>query len=226
LNLPKQSGEPPTYAVGHLALGYLSGKETSKILNVNIPLLFLASVMPDADLLIPGLQHRGPTHSIIIFCLLFLPAFILFGIRATPYFLALIQHSLVGDYLTGGTQLLWPIATNWYGLGIEITSLTNIFIEWILFVISITIILKTNDAWLLLQPHPSNPILLVPALAILLPTFLNIPLPLPLELVIPHLIYLTFFTLSILMDVRTRASTNTTSKTFSEEIAKKKKPKS
>jgi len=196
--------EQITYAVGHLALGYLSGKATSKVLNVNvnIPLLFLASVMPDVDLLIPGLRHRGPTHSIIISCFLFLPAFILFGKRATPYFIALIQHSLMGDYLTSGTQLLWPMATNWYGLGIKIMSLTNIFIEWILFLTSITIMLKTNDAWLLLQPHPSNPILFVPALTVLLPTFLSIPLSVPLELAIPHLIFLMFFTLSILMDVR------------------------
>lgn len=164
--------------------------------------------MPDVDLLIPGLQHRGPTHSMIILCLLFLPAFMLLGKRATPYFIALIQHSLIGDYITGGTQLLWPIATNWYGLGIEMTSLTNIFIEWILFLASITFMLKTKDAWLLLQPHPSNLLLLVPALTVLLPTFLNVPLPVPLELVIPHLIYLMFFTLSILIDAGAHANTN------------------
>jgi len=208
LDLLKQSEEPPTYAVGHLALGYLSGKATSKVLNVNvnIPLLFLVSVMPDVDLLIPGLKHRGPLHSLIIFCLLFLPTFIFFGKRATPYFVALLQHILIGDYLTGGTQLLWPITTNWYSLGVGITSLTNIFIEWILFLTSITIMLKTKDAWLLLQPHPSNLILFVPALTVLLPTFLSIPLSVPLELVIPHLMYLIFFTLSILIDVRARAT--------------------
>jgi len=196
--------EPLTYAVGHLALGYLSGKATSKVLNVNvnIPLLFLAAIMPDVDLLIACLQHRGPTHSIIIFCLLFLPAFILFRKRTAPYFIALIQHSLMGDYPTGGTQLLWPIATNWYGLGIKITSLINIFMEWILFLTSITIMLKTNDAWLLLQPNPSNLILFVPVFTVLLPTLLGIPLSVPLELVIPHLMYLMFFTLSILIDVR------------------------
>jgi len=204
LNLTKQLEEPLTYAVGHLALGYMSGKATSKVLNVkvNIPLLFLASVMPDVDLLIPGLQHRGPTHSIIISCLLFLPAFMLFGKRATLYFIVLIQHSLMGDYLTGGTQVLWPMVTNWYSLGIRIMSLTNIFIEWILFFTSITIMLKTKDARLLLQPHPSNLILSVPALTVLLPTFLSIPLYVPLELAIPHLMYLMFFTFSILTDVR------------------------
>jgi len=194
------------YAVGHLALGYLSGKTASKILNtnVNIPLLFLVSVLPDVDLLIPGLEHRGPLHSAIIFCLLFLPIFILFKKRAIPYFVALIQHILIGDYLTGGTQLLWPITTNLYpsGLGIEITSLTNILIEWILFLTSTAILFKTKDAWLLFRQHPSNMILAVPVLTALLPTLLSFPLYVSPELVIPHLIYMVLFTFSILVDLK------------------------
>jgi len=192
------------YAVGHLALGYLSGKVTSKILNVNIniPLLFLVSVLPDIDLLIPGIEHRGPIHSVIVFSLLFLPAFILFRKRAIPYFVALIQHILIGDYLTGNTQLLWPITTSWYGLGIGITSLTNIFVEWVFFLTSIAIMFKTKDAWLLFQPHPSNMILSIPVLTVLLPTFLSFPLHVPLELVIPHFIYLVFFTFSVFIDLK------------------------
>jgi len=196
--------EQNMYAVGHLALGYLSGKTASKILNVNIniPLLFLVSVLPDIDLLIPGLHHRGPMHSVILFCLLFLPAFILFKKRAIPYFVALIQHVLIGDYLTGWTQLLWPITTNWYGLGMEITSLTNIFIEWTLFLTSTAILFKTKDAWLLFQRHSSNMILAVPVLTTLLPAFLSFPLHVTPELIIPHLTYIALFTLSILIDLK------------------------
>jgi len=192
------------YAVGHLALGYLSGKTASRILNVNanLPLLFLMSVLPDVDLLIPGLEHRGPMHSAIIFCLLFLPAFILFKKRAIPYFVVLIQHVLIGDYLTGDTQLLWPITTNWYGLGMEITGLTNILIEWTLFLTSTTTLLKTKDARSLFQKHPSNMILAVPVLTALLPAFLSFPLHVPPELIIPHLIYIALFTLSILADLK------------------------
>ena len=192
------------YAVGHLALGYLSGKTASKILNVNvnIPLLFLASVLPDIDLLIPGLYHRGPLHSVMLFGLLFLPVFVLFKKRAIPYFVALIQHILIGDYLTGWTQLLWPITTNWYGLGMEITSLTNILIEWTLFLTSTAILFKTKDAWLLFQRHPSNMILAVPVLTVLLPTLLSFPLYVSLELVIPHLSYMALFTYSILTDLK------------------------
>ncbi|MGQ9460582.1 MAG: metal-dependent hydrolase [Candidatus Bathyarchaeaceae archaeon] len=193
-----------TYAVGHLSLGYLSGKLTSKVLNVNasVPLLFLVSVLPDIDLLIPGLEHRGPAHSIIIYCFLFLPVFTIYGKKAAPYFAALTQHILIGDYLTGGTQLLWPITVNWYGMGMEITSFVNIFMEWVLFLTSITVMFKAKDLWLLFQHHPSNFALSIPVLTVLLPTFLSIPLSVPLELVIPHVTYLMLFSLSTAIDLK------------------------
>jgi len=194
------------YAVGHLALGYLSGKATSKLLsvNVNIPLLFVASVIPDIDLLIPGLEHRGPTHSLIIFLLLFLPAFILCRKRAIPYFVALAQHSIIGDYLTsGGIQLLWPISSNWYVTGIKIISLANISLEWVFFLILLTVMFKTKDTWILFQPHPSNMLLLIPVFTVLLPPFFSFPLSVPLQLIIPHLTYLALFILSILIDFKT-----------------------
>jgi len=195
------------YAVGHLALGYITGRATSKLLNVNIniPLLFLASIIPDIDLLIPGLQHRGPTHSLIISILIFIPLVAYCGKKAIPYFIALTQHSLIGDYLTsGGIQLLWPInSTHYYGLPIEITSLTNITIEWIFFLTAFTILLKTRDAWTLFQPHQSNLLLSIPTFTVLLPTLLSFPEYVPPALIIPHLTYLTTFTISILIDLKT-----------------------
>ena len=190
--------------MGHLALGYITGKATSKILDVdmNIPLLFLASVVSDIDLLIPGLRHRGPTHSLIIILLLFLPAFLLCGKRATPYFAAMAQHSIVGDYLTSeGVQLLWPIAVDWYGVGFAMTSLTNVLVEWILFLTSLTIMLKAKDVWTLFQRHPSNLLLSIPVFTVLIPTLLSFPMYVPIELIIPHLIYLGIFTLSVLIDL-------------------------
>jgi membrane-bound metal-dependent hydrolase YbcI (DUF457 family) len=192
------------FSVGHLALGYLSGRTSSKLLNVqvNIPILFLVSVLPDIDLLIPGLEHRGPTHSLIVFFLLFLPAIKTYGKGAIPYLIALVQHSLVGDYLTGGVQTFWPITTNWYGTGISISSLTNISLEWIIFLASLTLMFKTKDAWMILKPHPTNLLLFIPTITAFLPTFLSFPLAVPMALIIPHLIYITIFTLSILIDIK------------------------
>jgi membrane-bound metal-dependent hydrolase YbcI (DUF457 family) len=193
------------YAVGHLALGYLSGKATSKLLNVsvNLPLLFVASIIPDIDLLIPGLEHRGPTHSLIISVLIFIPLAIYYRKKAIPYFIAITQHALIGDYLTsGGIQLLWPLNSTHYGLAIEITTLANITIEWIVFLTSLLIMAKTKEASTLFQPHRSNLLLSIPTFTVLLPTLLSFPISVPLALIIPHLTYVTIFTVSILIDFK------------------------
>jgi membrane-bound metal-dependent hydrolase YbcI (DUF457 family) len=192
------------YAVGHFALGYLTGKLTAKCLDVkiNLPLLFLASVFPDADIMIPFLRHRGPLHSAVIFCLLFIPIFLLYKKRAAPYFVAVIQHSLIGDFLTGGTQLLWPISSSMYGLGIGISSLTNITIEWIVFILSIAVMFKANDILSLFKPNLSNLILVIPLMTVLLPSLITFPLYVPLLLLIPHLVYLILFLVSILVTLK------------------------
>lgn len=170
---------------------------------MNIPLLFVASIISDIDILIPGLKHRGPTHSLIIFSLLFLPAFMAYGKRATSYFIAIIQHSIIGDYPTGrGIQLFWPVTLHWYGIGIKMTSLTNILVEWTFFLTSITLMLKAKDARTLFQHHPSNLLLSIPVFTVLLPILFSSHSSVSLELIIPHLTYLAIFILSILIDLK------------------------
>jgi hypothetical protein len=192
------------YAVGHFALGYLTGKVAAKSLDVNfnLPLLFLASVFPDIDILIPGLVHRGPLHSVILFCLIFLPIFAIYKKRAAPYFVAVIQHIMIGDYLIGGNlQLLWPLTANTYGFHIGIASLLNIALEWCLFLISLSFMIKTKDIFFLFKHHPSNMILAIPVMAVLLPTLISFPLYVPLALIIPHIVYLILFTIPIVIDL-------------------------
>ena len=192
------------FAVGHLALGYLSGKAASKLANVkvNIPLLFLASILPDIDLLI-GLEHRGPTHSLIVYIIIFVPAFWMFGKQVVPFFVSLASHSLLGDLFTGGgVQMLWPAVTERYGAQIQITSALNISLEWIAFLLSMTLLIKTRDITSLFQHHPSNLLLTIPVAAIILPAFLSFPLVVPLALVVPHLIFLTILGLSIVADFK------------------------
>lgn len=124
-----------------------------------------------------------------------------------PYFVAVIQHSLIGDYLTGGgggggVQLLWPVSLEWFGIGIEIISLTSILVEWAFFLASFAVMFKTKDVWTLFQRHPSNLLLSIPIFTVLLPTLLSFPLSVPIELIIPHLIYLVIFIFSILIDFK------------------------
>jgi hypothetical protein len=193
------------YAVGHFALGYLTGKLTSKSLgvNVNLPLLFLASVFPDVDILIPGLVHRGPLHSVLLFCLVFLPIFAIYKKRAAPYFVAVIQHIIIGDCLIGGDlQLLWPLTADVYGLYIGMGSLIHVALEWGLFIISMMFMIKTKDIFFLFKPHPSNLILAIPVLTVLLPAVISFPLYVPLSLLIPHIVYLILFTIPIMIDLK------------------------
>ena len=143
------------FAVGHMALGHILGKTSSKFLktNLNIPLVLTLSIIPDIDILAehvpalaPILQHRGPAHSLVVSFIIFIPFFAVYRKTAVPYFIALVQHALIGDYLTGaGLQLFWPISQQRFGLaGASIMSAENVALEFSLFVVSIAILLITQ----------------------------------------------------------------------------------
>jgi len=59
----------------------------------------------------------------------------------------------------------------------------------------------------LFQHHPSNLLLSIPVLTVLLPSSFRFPLPVPFGLVLPHLTYLTLFILSILIDLKSGLKT-------------------
>lgn len=199
-------GEAKSFAVGHFALGYILGKLTAEKLGtkINIPLILTLSVIPDVDILIPLLAHRGPTHSVIVSTILFTPLFLKMRREALPYFIALIQHPLVGDFLAGGEiQLLWPITSKPFGMPINIESVENITFEWALFTLSIIVLFRSGDLKILLQSHRTNVILLIPLVTVVLPTFLAYPLDVPLPLIPPHLFFIALLASSILADLLT-----------------------
>ena len=160
------------------------------------------TIIPDADILaealqIPFLSHRGPIHSLITALVLFIPVFAIYRKKTVPYFLALISHLLIGDYLTGGSQLLWPITTQLYGIGLRITGQTNTVLEWTAFIASIAVMIKFKDVNRLLQHSLSNIILAIPTFTVLLPALLAFPLLVPPWLIPPHLFYVILFSASI-----------------------------
>ena len=163
---------------------------------MNVPLLLALSVISDVDLLIPGLRHREATHSLLMCTLLFIPVFIIYKRRALPYFASLIQHSLIGDYMFGGVQLLWPLNRNWFGMRIPMMSITDVTVEWIFFAASAATLFKTEDVRSLLQRNRSNLLSCIPAFTIILPLFFNFPLSIHSELMIPHLSFLALLQLS------------------------------
>jgi membrane-bound metal-dependent hydrolase YbcI (DUF457 family) len=197
--------EKLTYAVGHFAVGYILAKLTSKMTKTkfNIALILTLSVIPDVDILIPHVVHRGPTHSILMAFIVFIPIFALYHKNALPYFAALIQHSLISDYIAGGkVQLLWPLTTQTFGLELSIKSPANVTIEWLSFLTATFIMIKTKDMHPLLQPKNSNLILAIPTFTVLLPTFLAFPLEVPTALIPPHIIFLILFLASISIDLK------------------------
>jgi membrane-bound metal-dependent hydrolase YbcI (DUF457 family) len=197
-----------------MALGYILAKASSKPLktNLNVPLALTLSVIPDIDILlerINGLSsvfpHRGPLHSFVAALIVFVPVFAVYRRRAVPYFIALVQHALIGDYLTGGQlQLLWPLSQEQFGIATSIQSLQNVVLEATLFVVSIAVLLASRDIAKLFQRHYSNLILAIPTFTVLLPTFLSYPLNVPALLIVPHITYMVLFSTVILLEISRR----------------------
>jgi membrane-bound metal-dependent hydrolase YbcI (DUF457 family) len=192
------------FAIGHFAIGYLTGKASARELKVqlNMPLLLTASVIPDIDLILGFFQHRGPTHSLITIIVLTVPLLLLYRKTAIPYSIALASHSLIGDFFTGGSQLFWPLSTEWYGaLNIDVNSLTSALLELILFLVSTAVMFKAGDLRKIVKDKYKIALLLPfgAVLGPLLSAGRGSEYSLPLLLVIPSLFYLAIFVYSMLV---------------------------
>ena len=203
------------FAIGHFALGYLTGKSTSKVFKtkLNLPLLLVASVLPDIDLILQAVNptifmHRGPTHSIITITVLMIPFFLFYKKQAAPYYVALLSHSLIGDLFTGGIEMLWPLSQNWFSyLNISVESLPNIIAELLLFAVTTPIMYKTGDLKKILHPKKYKLALIVAFGAILGPTIemrYGSEGVLPALLLAPSIFWLIMFAYSMLLSLRTK----------------------
>lgn len=194
-----------------MALGYILGKGSARLVktNLNIPLVLVLSVIPDIDILaehVDGLAsvipHRGPIHSVLVALVVFIPIFIIYRKAGLPYFMALIQHALIGDYFAGGQlELFWPITGQKFGFPTSIQSMQNVGLELSLFTVSIILLLATKDLYKMLQPDRSNLILAIPTFTVLLPTFVSYPLDVPILMIPPHVIYTIIFAASIIIEM-------------------------
>jgi len=194
------------FAVGHIALGYVTGKIISKATDqsLNIPAIWTLSLLPDIDFLIPGLQHRGPTHSIIVTILIFAPFLLIKPRRTAPYFAALATHSLIGDYITnGGTKLFWPVSSEWikYEKTIMLGSAFETHIELALFAAFIVILILSKDLNRLFKSEMNNNLLFIPLCTVILPSIFKYPVNIPNMLIIPHLLLLSMIALSLSMSL-------------------------
>ena len=191
------------FAVGHLALGYLSGRGSAKLLakKVNVPLILALSIVPDTDILFRQfIEHRGLTHSIIVLFAVFLPFIAIYRMEAIPYFLAIVSHPLIGDFLVGGPiKLLWPLSMQGFGLGLPMAGSADTVLEWSTFLLSIIVMLKIMDIGKLFQPRLSNLLLSIPVFTLILPTILSFPLGVPVWLEPPHLIFMLLFAAALMV---------------------------
>jgi membrane-bound metal-dependent hydrolase YbcI (DUF457 family) len=204
------------FAVGHMSLAYLLGKGSGKALHIkpNIPLLMVLSILPDIDILFDFLSgaeiHRGPTHSILVAALAFIPIFIYYRKKAIPYFLALISHPLLADFIIGGhLQLFWPISSQEFGLHelggpyINIFSSINIALEMGLFVIAMIALYKSGDWRVFISSNKTNLILIIPIATVLLPSTVGYPFSSSLIfsaplLALAHVVYLVLFLFAVI----------------------------
>ncbi len=219
-----------------MSLGYILGKASGKALKASpdVPLLFVLSILPDVDILAEHvsvlhelLPHRGPLHSVLLWLIVFIPIFALYRKRALPYFIALISHPLIGDYLTGGNlQLFWPLTSQTFGTTTSITSPQNVAMELVLFISAFALLFVSRDLQALFRPRLSNLLLAIPTFTVLLPVFLSYPLQVPIVLVFPHLIYMVVFIASIVIStVRMVKQRADKSKVIGTDETKRRPPK-
>ncbi len=92
-----------------------------------------------------------------------IPFFIKYRKQATPYYIALISHSVLGDLFTGGFEMLWPASARWFSiLDVNVMSITSNIVEMLLFAVAIVAMFKAKDLQTLLKPGNYNLFLIIP----------------------------------------------------------------
>ena len=152
-------------------------------------------------------MHRGPTHSIITITLLMVPFFVFYRKEAIPYFAALLSHILIGDFFTGGIELLWPLSEGWFGmLNFDVASMPIAITELVLFLLTVPLMYKLGDLKTLLKPYNKNWSLIIPLGAIVGPLISvgrGQESSLPALLAVPSLFYLCLFAYSLIVYFKT-----------------------
>lgn len=164
------------------------------------------ALIADIDLLFPGVEHRGPSHSLILLAIAAIPIILVAKKRGIPYLVAFASHALLGDYLTSpsssmGVQLLYPLSSNWFSAGSEAFHAVYIYVELVLFAALLLLLLATKEIKTFVQPHLSNLLLAIPILTAFLPVFARFPIPVPRALIIPHLILLVLLAVPFFVEI-------------------------
>ena len=113
----------------HMVWGYVLGRVATRAKRTkpNLPLLILAGAIPDFDLFTVQpyatiFGHHGIFHSWLAIVLCSIPFFFAYGAGTIPYFIAVIQHPLFGDFVTNEIPLLFPFTLAQTGIDLSQTN--------------------------------------------------------------------------------------------------------
>lgn len=181
------------FAVGHMSVAYLltRGLKRGRWKSMSIPLVWTCAMLPDLDLLIPGVRHMGPTHSIIFAIAAFLPLFIYKRDEVLPYFLGYASHSILGDFITNyGTWLFWPLTEKNYSISLPFAyrRTFSMNLELTLFGLFVLVFILTKDYAKKLYSSSTRPLFIIPFMTLLVPLISGFPSRIQLPLIPPHLI--------------------------------------
>ncbi|MGH9877574.1 MAG: metal-dependent hydrolase [Nitrososphaerales archaeon] len=146
---------------------YIAGRFCSSRLGVGINpyLVLFLGALPDIDVLLGGLgiEHRGITHSVLFWAVVFVPIFFKYRKRSIPYFVAVIQHILFGDLVVNRTDPFWPFGFN-IGLRVDLLSIENVLLETAGLVIFLILTTRNNGRKIFLGNNRRNVLSILPLL--------------------------------------------------------------
>jgi hypothetical protein len=132
--------------------GYVLGRFAGGVRSrPNLPLLILAGALLDFDLFTGQpyatvLGHHGIAHSPLVILVCAIPFFVAYGTRPIPYFIAVIQHTIFGDFITNQIPLLFPLTFSEVGINLSETfPLAAVGLELSGFVLFIVVFLMSGD---------------------------------------------------------------------------------
>ena len=133
-----------------------------------VPAILLLGILPDGDILLGslGVVHRTFTHSFFFWIIIFVPLFIVFGLKSVPYFVAVVQHFAFGDLLMGKVMIFWPFSSARVGFGIPMPSLIDVTLEIAGLALALGILVNSGDLKRLFSVDKNNILMLLPLLAL------------------------------------------------------------
>ena len=143
-----------------------AGKRRGKLF---IPAVLTLGVIPDVDLLLQGfgVVHHTFTHSLFFWLVVFAPFFVVFGRRLIPYYVAVGQHFVFGDFFVGKVMLFWPFSPSYFGFHITMPSILDVALEIAGLLLAAAIFYFSGDLKRLFSLDAQNSFMLVPFVALL-----------------------------------------------------------